>query len=125
MSRASKTRAFLAFAATAAVTALIGFIGLTASPAHAGVDTPDNATTGSTVSPSDLNRSGDTTRARKPRVLLKCYQEGRLVLETPDVNLVNERQGSVITLNATSNGQPAVQLLDLKQGLCTIETRQP
>ena len=122
MSRTSKTRAFVAFAATAALTALIGFIGLMASPAHAGVEAADN---GSTVSPSDLNRSGDATRARKPRVLLKCYQEGRLVLETPDVNLVNDRQASVITLHATSNGQPAVQLLDLKQGLCTIETRQP
>ncbi len=124
MSRASKTRAFLAFASTATVTALIGFIGLTAWPAHAGVE-PSEGNTGSTVSPSDLNRSSDTTRARKPRVLLKCYQEGRLVLETPDVNLVNDRQASVITLHATSNGQPAVQLLDLKQGLCTIETRQP
>lgn len=121
MSRASKTRAFLAFAATATVTTLIG---LMAAPAHAGVE-PAEGSTGSTVSPSDLNRSSDTTRARKPRVLLKCYQEGRLVLETPDVNLVNDRQASVITLHATSNGQPAVQLLDLKQGLCTIETRQP
>lgn len=77
------------------------------------------------VGAAELSRAAaDSRKARKPRVSLKCYQEGRLIHESTDVNLA-ERQSAALTLSSSLSGQPAVQVIDLKSGLCLIETRAP
>ncbi len=52
-----------------------------------------------------------------PRSVLKCWQEGRLVFESSDVEA--EVRGSAATLKGP-NGR-SLQLLDLRQGLCILE----
>ncbi len=99
------------------------------SPALAGVNvTPaaaDESAPSASIGAAELSRAAvDSRKARKPRVSLKCYQEGRLIHESTDVNLA-ERQSAALTLSSSLSGQPAVQVIDLKSGLCLIETRAP
>lgn len=54
-----------------------------------------------------------------PKSVLKCWQEGRLIFESSGVTMAEGASGAPAMKGA--NGR-TVRLLDLRQGLCILET---
>jgi len=56
--------------------------------------------------------------------VLRCWQEGRMIYEGTEV-LPIEKNAAVITVQSAVRAGPLVQILDLKHGMCVLETRAP
>jgi hypothetical protein len=65
-----------------------------------------------------------TSRQPPKPAAVRCFQEGRLVYESSDVQVMY-RHAAVLLLSPRQAGEATVQILDLKQGLCFVETRSP
>lgn len=57
-------------------------------------------------------------RSSVASTVVRCWQEGRLIYETTGSTLSGR---AAVALEMKSSNDGAVQLLDLKQGLCVIE----
>lgn len=64
-------------------------------------------------------------RLPKGRNVLRCWQEGKLIFEAAGVQPPAARSAEVLDFRPTGNDGAAVQILDLKQGLCTYEAQRP
>jgi hypothetical protein len=129
--------------------AMLGLIGVAAlllpRLAHAGLDSAPAASTPGTLaaastktSPAEATPSAGAavTAANDPAVLanrrlakgrnvLRCWQEGKLIFETAGVQAPAARSADVLDFRPSGSDGAAVQILDLKQGLCTYEAQRP
>lgn len=58
-------------------------------------------------------------RANNETPTLRCWQEGRLVLEQPGLTLAEQPPGAYVFRRRDSRGRPVV-LFDMKHGLCVL-----
>jgi hypothetical protein len=112
--------------------------------AHAGLDTAPTASNPGTLAASTTTAAADTTpsagtavtaandpavvanrRLAKGRNVLRCWQEGKLIFEAAGVQAPAARSAEVLDFRPSGSDGVAVQILDLKQGLCTYEAQRP
>jgi hypothetical protein len=78
------------------------------------------------ASPATVGGASTTAgpaRADKSRNVLRCWQEGKLILETGGV-VPTARSGAAFQMRRVERGETTLQVLDLKQGLCILETSE-
>jgi hypothetical protein len=112
---------------------------------HAGMDTTPAATTPGTLAAASTKAApaegassagAAVTAAHDPAVLanrrlakgrnvLRCWQEGKLIFEAAGVQAPAARSAEVLDFRPSGSDGVAVQILDLKQGLCTYEAQRP
>ena len=94
--------------------------------ARAGVDAdPPGAVTLKSGAATDRSNKSDSTalsarRVGKHRATLRCWQEGKLVYESAGVAPIGRNATSIEFRGA--DGEGSLQLLDLKHGLCVLDT---
>jgi hypothetical protein len=64
-------------------------------------------------------------RAGKGRNVLRCWQEGKLIFEAAGVQAPSGRNADLLDFRPAGADGSAVQVLDLKTGLCTFEAQRP
>lgn len=84
------------------------------------VQAPAKPSPGPAISPprEDLPAAVNQRQATEAPTL-RCWQEGRLVLEQPGVSLAEVPAGAHVLRRNGRNGQP-VYLFDMKHGLCVL-----
>lgn len=71
------------------------------------------------VPPRDDIPPGVSQRQSSELPTLRCWQEGRLIVEQPGVNLAEKPAGAYVFRKKDRNGAPMV-VFDLKNGLCVL-----
>jgi len=84
------------------------------------VQAPAKPSPGPSISPprEDLPAAVNQRQAAEAPTL-RCWQEGRLVLEQPGVSFAEAPAGAHVLRRNGRNGQP-VYLFDMKHGLCVL-----
>lgn len=75
---------------------------------------------GPKTAPKDPSVSSSVPQAGRGRPILRCWQEGKLVFEGSGMTPANQSSVSV-ELRSAARGGVAVQMFDLKSGLCMLD----
>ncbi|MBI3148778.1 MAG: hypothetical protein HYZ17_09745 [Betaproteobacteria bacterium] len=96
---------------------------LAAPLALAGADVQGKATVEVATPNTLIAETGQTVRdqRRLPGQVLRCWQEGRLVYEGGGFRGTSDKNGAAISVQR-SGDNPAVTVLDLKQGMCILSS---